>query len=35
MIGGIVFAVCGLAFILFGSAEVQPWNEIKEDATEE
>ena len=27
-IAGGVYVICGLAFVLFGSGETQPWNEI-------
>ncbi|XP_044272677.1 putative inorganic phosphate cotransporter [Tribolium madens] len=35
MFGGIAFIATGVVFILFGSAEVQPWNKKKGDDEEE
>lgn len=31
-LGGIIYCGCGIFFMIFGSAQTQPWNEKKEDA---
>ncbi|KAF7285956.1 hypothetical protein GWI33_008927 [Rhynchophorus ferrugineus] len=30
-LGGIVYCGCGIFFIIFGTSQIQPWNEKKED----
>jgi ACS family sodium-dependent inorganic phosphate cotransporter len=30
-IGALVYIVCGLVFCIFGSAEIQPWNQVKQN----
>lgn len=35
ILGGSVYVVSGIIFILFGSVQLQPWNEVSDDKDKE